>query len=1026
MTEEVATAPIAVSSPELEAIADRIREAIDGAVEASITRIRAEYAEPLRALLEDSPQLLAPPREALDLPAPDGDSAAERTQYRCAVEGAKRLLRDQIVDLLQAEPIAGTSDVAERMADALRRDLDAIADRLPLRAEAEQDERHFLPEPIESRWLTTVKGMKRVLRPFRRRWTRAVPVASVGRWVAARLLVETSQAIADLHRLRIHVLNAALSDFRASLAVIDARSSGMLSGSGRARSATPAAQLEESAAELERRLAFGSDVSAAEAALRAAGERAGESFASALAVIGTVERPASSVSDANVGRQNVRALERRDRRAARWQAHERALVAGLEAEGDIVALCAEMYDVIGDIVGDVRDTVELRMRTPLSELEVGLREAHDRSETLFALDADMIGPFEELTVKVDSFLAAASDPIAGRGARGDDLASAVHAIVERGAERIAALPSVVSEHRIVTTVPLDHVPAEPAEIALREAPMRALAEAACREQLPRALKEMVAANQSDHAAVRTEVERLEQAITFNLASAREGLVDGRPGAAETARDLVLGVLKRSVLRIADMLRASHALNDRLADAMARSTAEAADELLRLVRSRDRGAIQAAVLKQEASEQLTVRVEAGRRAGSKAVTSLTAGARTDWARLRDVQLRARRHLGLVAADRSEARITLAQAVFDERVLANLPLAYRRLFTTEPLEWTGFTVGREAEMAVIRQTHQRWMEGASAAVALFGEKGSGKTTIVQAARQSILASDRVRSIALDRTVHDEGELRGVLDNLFEGDTAISLDERAARLRDGDRAVAIVENAEHLVLRRIGGLDVLDDFLRFARSTRPTVFWLITMEKYAWRYLERTVRIHDGFARELDTTTLSRASMEEAILRRHHMSGYGLRFVPDPRLERTRSYRRLSGDRERQKAAEHYFFDTLARIAEGNIHVALFYWLRSIATVEDDTLAFQTPRTIDSAFLETLPTSTLHTVAAIIQHGGLTPRDHAEVFHLTGHESEGVLWALADSNVLSAGEDGQYTVNGVLYRPFVRVLRERNIFG
>ncbi len=200
---------------------------------------------------------------------------------------------------------------------------------------------------------------------------------------------------------------------------------------------------------------------------------------------------------------------------------------------------------------------------------------------------------------------------------------------------------------------------------------------------------------------------------------------------------------------------------------------------------------------------------------------------------------------------------------------------------------------------------------------------------------------------------------------------------------------------------------------------------MDQYAWRYLARTIGIHEHFGFEIDSTTLQREAIEQAVLARHTVSGYALRFEPDEKLRSSRRWRRLPTERARQEAAGRQFFDRLAHIAEGNIFVALFYWLRSIHAVEEHTLVFGPPRVIDVRFLEQLPLATLHTVAAIVQHGSLSEAEHAAVFQLEPEESRLHLRTLADSYLLFRGEDGQYALNKVLYRPFVRLLKTKNVF-
>lgn len=136
-------------------------------------------------------------------------------------------------------------------------------------------------------------------------------------------------------------------------------------------------------------------------------------------------------------------------------------------------------------------------------------------------------------------------------------------------------------------------------------------------------------------------------------------------------------------------------------------------------------------------------------------------------------------------------------------------------------------------------------------------------------------------------------------------------------------------------------------------------------------------------------------------------------------------VQGELTRKESQRRLYFQKLAEIAEGNIVLALFYWLRSIRRMEEHVLVLGDPEIIELEFLDRLPLAHLHTIAAIILHGGLSETAHQRVFQLPAVESRLQLAALADSHMVFLAGDGEYKINKVLYRPFIRMLTSRNIF-
>src|SRR5690606_16175628 len=177
------------------------------------------------------------------------------------------------------------------------------------------------------------------------------------------------------------------------------------------------------------------------------------------------------------------------------------------------------------------------------------------------------------------------------------------------------------------------------------------------------------------------------------------------------------------------------------------------------------------------------------------------------------------------------------------------------------------------------------GQPAAIAVYGEKGSGKTSLIRAAVRRILPGRPLRTLELHRITSRTDELLGILRGMFGRPDAASLAELARLVRGEPPQIAIIEEAHRLFHRRVGGFDALRAFLAFLAETRPNVLWILTMDKYAWTYLDHVLGVGRSFEFEVCTTNLPPDTIEQAILARHDVSGYALRFEPGENLRRSR---------------------------------------------------------------------------------------------------------------------------------------------
>jgi hypothetical protein len=297
--------------------------------------------------------------------------------------------------------------------------------------------------------------------------------------------------------------------------------------------------------------------------------------------------------------------------------------------------------------------------------------------------------------------------------------------------------------------------------------------------------------------------------------------------------------------------------------------------------------------------------------------------------------------------------------------SLPAIYRHLFSFDPVADPRFLVGRGREMDAIAEARSFWQSGRPAAVLIVGERGSGKTSLINcAAGHALRGLEVVRGEFRERLVA-ETQMREFLARLV-GAPSPDLLER--HLAERPRVV-VLEELERSFLRQVGHYEAVRTLERVLAATCPSTLWVLSVNDVAFRFLDAALQLRATFSHRIDASTATREDLRHAIELRHRLSGLRLEYAAPPG--------RRSRWRSDQQPAD-LFFDALASLSAGVFRTAFDIWLGHIEAVESGVMYMKplVPRNLDPVF-DDLGLADLFTLVAILQHGGLTAEEHAAIF-------------------------------------------------
>ncbi len=318
-----------------------------------------------------------------------------------------------------------------------------------------------------------------------------------------------------------------------------------------------------------------------------------------------------------------------------------------------------------------------------------------------------------------------------------------------------------------------------------------------------------------------------------------------------------------------------------------------------------------------------------------------------------------------------RATLRDTLSLPASKGELPALYGSLFRLAPVDDRRFLIGRDQELAGLKQAFKDWDSGRFAACLFIGARGSGKTSLLNCAATSAFAGSKLIRTQFVKRALDKDMIDDFLRNLLELDQHADLAAAFA----AERRVVMIEESERIYLRKVGGFQGAKHLLSWIHRTASTTLWLIVMNDRAFRVLDAGVQFGSAFSHRINAMSVSRTDLENAILQRHRLSGLRLEFAPppagDPRVNRAK---RLIGLEESPQAL---FFDSLYQQSGGIFRSAFELWLSSVEQVQGEMLKIRQPLEPSFGnFRRELTQDDHFSLLAIHEHGSLTDAEMTEL--------------------------------------------------
>lgn len=367
----------------------------------------------------------------------------------------------------------------------------------------------------------------------------------------------------------------------------------------------------------------------------------------------------------------------------------------------------------------------------------------------------------------------------------------------------------------------------------------------------------------------------------------------------------------------------------------------------------------------------------------------------------------------------------EAVDQERH-EKLPAEYEELFEDRPLYDERYLVEREDVWDQFLEPWEEWRERPrQGSVSVTGEQGVGKSTMLNQFYRHLEADPEEHGIepiyaSLTDKIVTVDALFSYLADLFGLEEVPSDRTHLVQLLlDCEPRVVLIDDCHHFYFRKIQGFEALSALLDVVNLTDHRHYWVLTFNKYGWKYLRRVQERKHFFGHSVEIRQWSASEVQDLVDRRNEATSLRI------------SYSDLVVSREDERASYYEvvrtangYFRLLQEFSEGNPRVALDFWIRNLIPETGETLQVSLFRRPSLDELPELTDHHLFALTALVQHGALTPSETAEIINTDVGFCEMALDFFEDVEIaVRTGRAKRYRLSAYYYRPVISRLTNSN---
>ena len=243
------------------------------------------------------------------------------------------------------------------------------------------------------------------------------------------------------------------------------------------------------------------------------------------------------------------------------------------------------------------------------------------------------------------------------------------------------------------------------------------------------------------------------------------------------------------------------------------------------------------------------------------------------------------------------------------LNHLPSVYSRLFTLEPIRDRRFFIAHQQKWHHFEPLTQLRLEERSQKILILGDRGMGKTSLLNIAQVDINSEKLIRIESSEAL-----SLLQSLANALEVRPQISSILSALRKK---QTTVIIDNFDQLIDKKnIAQTDALFEIIQQSEANNH---WVLSLTKNNFYSLDRAFRFRSLFTKIIDLHEVPSKTSKNVLLCRHRLSGLGVDYP--------KGFIRDLSSKIGLATADQMFFRVLYERSHGHLRHLIYLWLLSI---------------------------------------------------------------------------------------------------
>jgi energy-coupling factor transporter ATP-binding protein EcfA2 len=325
-----------------------------------------------------------------------------------------------------------------------------------------------------------------------------------------------------------------------------------------------------------------------------------------------------------------------------------------------------------------------------------------------------------------------------------------------------------------------------------------------------------------------------------------------------------------------------------------------------------------------------------------------------------------------------------------------------------------------MEPIEQAYKTWLEEkADGSVALVGPRGMGKSTVLKML-DNTLEVTVVRGRPSGKLVRTNQVVSWLAEVFGYSPRPTSEKELVRAIREEKRPIVALDDCHNLFLRRVGGFEGWDAFVRIVNETCHKIFWLASFNQTSWGYLFNAAgRVH-YFRQVLKIEPWGERRIQRLLMHRMRRARFRTSFsdlvaaqMPDFELA-TEAGRTSAG-----------YFRMLWDFTGGNPRLAAHFWLDSLVPQPGEREVrvnlFKEPAIEE---LDALAPDVAFVLTAIAVHENLSAEEAARTTGLSLDFCRFACRSCLEDGFLERGEAKRFRLSVRWQRPVLRFLRRKHL--